>query len=71
MQKEAGMDKKEVQSSEEAAEISGDALAIADAIFAGLTEIAGAIRELSRSINNEEQEAPAEKETYLDGGALR
>lgn len=66
------MDKKEDAEGETEVEISADAIAIADAIFAGFTELAGAVRELARSMNDgmspdEEQRT----ERYLDGSKVR
>lgn len=51
-------------------EISGDTLAIADAIYGGLSEIAGAIRAVAKALEAdvESDEAP---ETYLDGTRIR
>lgn len=44
---------------------AADGELIADAIYAGLTEVAGAIRELAKAIAGEE-EAPASGFAYLD-----
>jgi hypothetical protein len=53
--------------SQDAIEASGDTIVIADAIYAGLAEIAGAIREVAKALAGDEVGEPDESEVYLDG----
>lgn len=50
---------------------SDDAIAIADAIFAGLTEIARAIDRYRESMNTDEDGEPVLSTTYLDGSKMK
>lgn len=61
------MVKEESNRSEEQIEASGDAIVIADAIYGGLAEIAGAIRELAKAQAGEDYGDAEESDTYLDG----
>lgn len=64
---EAKMDKGQIEApGEKGEEASESALAIADAIYAGLTEIARAIDRVARELGDGDME-PREPDTYLDG----
>lgn len=56
-------------SQETGIEASGDAIAIADSIYAGLTEIARAITLLAKNGSVDEEE-PVLPRTYLDGSPI-
>lgn len=63
------MDEEEVGGSEEASE---DALAIADAIYAGLSELARSIDRFTAAFNGDgEPEQDRLGETYLDGSPMK
>jgi hypothetical protein len=62
------MDKSESKSSERETEIENP---VADAIYAGLTEIAAAIRELAKSLKGDEDGEPVRGGNYLDGSRIR
>jgi hypothetical protein len=68
MRSEAGMVKETIRENagaDEAIPYEGIAI-IGDAIYAGLCEIAGAIKELAKAQMGDEGE-PVESDTYLDG----
>lgn len=60
------MGQEKISTSEGTVEASGDALVIADAIYAGLSEIAKAIKSMNEDIGSDYGE-PEVAETYLDG----
>jgi hypothetical protein len=69
MRSEAGMVKeiiREIETENEGIPQSGIEI-IGDAIYAGLVEIAGAIRELAKAQMGDDIGDPVEVDTYLDG----
>lgn len=64
------MDEKEAERGGGAVEASGDAIVIGESIYAGLSEIAGAIEKLAKALTGDD-EPPVESETYLDGKPRR
>lgn len=62
------MVEKTVRESQGEIQATGDAIVLAEAVYNGLIEIADAIREVGKMLNEGENvEEPVEFEKYLDG----
>lgn len=73
LQTETGEDQEGSGQDFEQAEIeaSGEAILIAEAILAGFGDLAAAVRELARAVNDEGDDVEPEPERYLDGTKIR
>ena len=62
-----------ISDGEGSVEATGDAIIIAESIIAGLSEIAGAIREINKTLkeqNADEYGDPVEPQSYMDGSPI-
>lgn len=65
------MVEKTIRDGESKIEASDETLVLADAIYSGLSEIASAIREVGKMLNEgEDVGEPVEHEFYLDGSRV-
>jgi hypothetical protein len=68
------MAEEKISDGEGTVEATGDAIVIAESIYAGLSEIAQAIRDVNKTLKAQDAEdygSPQEVETYMDGTPVR